>query len=194
MRRPLLLCLSTLVLLSCDFRRPDEGYDPDWSPDHEVSADDERDRSAPAATDGPDASGPDDSFNADRRRRPSEIAADTGTMAKAEGTWEMIGVEKTDYTVYRSGGEIAMIVEKTPGSVRTYYFDAGALYYFNEKSDDASTELTVEFDDIGDALGARKTIDGDRIRVDSDDLAEIVKHAVELKIAAEEHPGDAGRE
>ena len=78
-----------------------------------------------------------------------------------------------------------MIVEETQESKRAYYFDGGSLYYYNEKSNDGTMSLTVEFDDIGDVRGARMTVDGKQVRSDEDDYSAIVKHAVELKIAAE---------
>lgn len=176
--------LSLLLLLSCDLRRPDDGYDPDWQPDHSAPAqpsgqDQDPPGTAAAGTDVPGASDAE-------RKRPSAIAADTAQMQKVWDTWEMAGVEKTEYTAYFSKKQLALIVEKTSNSTRSYYFDRGAFYYFNETSDDGSTSLTVEFDDIGDVLGARKTIDGEPAHPEGDDYSEIVEHAVELKIAAEE--------
>lgn len=176
---------SLLLLAACEFRNPDDGYDPNWKPDHEATAEnDAPEASLPASAEAD--KGLHNPSATQEHPRPAQIAADTAAMQKTWDTWEMVGVEKSEFTAYFQKRKLAMIVEKTPESTRSYYFDGGALFYFNEKSDDGSAVLTVEFDDIGDVQGARKTINGNPARPDSDDYSEIVEHAVELKIAAEE--------
>lgn len=186
MKLSALLCIGTLVLFSaCDFRNPDDGYDPNWKPDHEGQKATNGEESGPAEAELSQGDDLDNLSSSATDKRPSQIAADTGGMKKVWDTWEMVGVEKSEYTAYFQKKEIAMIVEETSNSTRSYYFNGGALFYFNEISDDGSTSLTVEFDDIGDVLGARKKINGQPADPEGDDYSEIVEHAVELKIAAE---------
>ncbi len=182
---PLFLLVS-LMLLSCEFRDPGEGYDGDWRPDHETTQGEGND--AEDNTEGSRATGslPDEG-EALPYKRPTDIAADTAAMQATDGKWsEMNGTVKTDYRVYRSGGKIAMIVEKTDNSTRSYYYNDGTLFYYNEQADDGSFELTVEFDDFGDVRGARKTVGGERSYTDQEEFAAIVEHAVELRLANEE--------
>ena len=165
------------------YRQSLTGYDPNWKPDEDVPAQTGQEKNAPAENALQENA--DEFFSSSDRKRPAEIAADTAQMQKTVDTWEMVGVEKSDFTAYWNRKEIAMIVEETQESKRAYYFDGGSLYYYNEKSNDGTMSLTVEFDDIGDVRGARMTVDGKQVRSDEDDYSAIVKHAVELKIAAE---------
>lgn len=186
MKLSTLLSIGTLVLLSaCNFRDPDDGYDPNWKPDHNEQKATSEEESGPAEAELAQGDDMEDLSSSSTGKRPSQITADTAGMKKVWDTWEMVGVEKSEYTAYFQKKEIAMIVEQTPSSTRSYYFDGGALFYFNEISEDGLTSLTVEFDDIGDVIGARKSINGQPADPEGDDYSEIVEHAVELKIAAE---------
>ena len=177
-----------VTLASCDFRDPGEGYDRSWVPDHEaVEKGSESPDESSAALQEDEATGSLEDHTADRSfKRPADIAADTARMQTSDGQWsQMNGSVKTSYRVYREGGTLAMIVEKTEESTRTYYYNDGTLFYVTEKSDDGSTELIVEFDDFGDVRGARKNVNGRRQYTDEDEFSEIVEHAVELRVASE---------
>ena len=176
--------LIALLFVSCDFRRPAEGYDPDWQPDHneetatEQQSVEEMERPGSDDTSLPEASS--------TQKRPTEIAADTASMERTEGTWEIVGEAPTNFTTYYNNGVPAMIVEREGKLIRSYYFNDGALFYYNEQSGGGAYELTVEFDDIGDVIGARKQLNDERYYVDNDDFSAIVKHAVELQRAAKD--------
>ena len=191
-RLSLPLAISILSLLfvatSCNFRDPDEGYDRDWIPDHDASEQSGGGENGESSQLQAGESTGSLSENSDQLpyKRPADIAADTSRMQATTGEWsEMNATVKTSYKVYRDGGKIAMIVEKTDNSTRTYYYNQGTLFYYNEKGDDGSTELTVEFDDFGDVRGARRTIDGERAYTKEEDFSKIVEHAVELRVANE---------
>ena len=180
--------LLTCGLLSCDFRNPDEGYDSDWEPDHSATHEDGDAQHPTDENETPNATGslPKET-DAAPYRRPNDIVADTATMQATAGEWsEMNESLKTSYNVYREDGKIAMIVEKTDASTRSYYYNDGFFFYFNESADDGSWKLTVEFDEYGDVRGSRKQVNGERTRIDGDRLSEIVEHAVELRLASEE--------
>lgn len=172
----LLICALTIVPAACVLRGPDEGYDPDWEPDH----------SEEEATGETDRPGGDHGNEYGSRLRPMEIVADTGTMEKSTGSWEMVGKIPSEFTVYRRNGKPALIVEQMGDHTRRYFFNDGALFYYNETGVSGGFELTVEFDEIGDVIGTRWLLDGEELHVDRDDIAEIVEHAVELKLLAEQ--------
>ena len=183
------MLVLALTILSCNFRNPDDGYDPDWEPDHSTTQ--ESSNTPHSVNKDATATGslPDET-EAATYKRPSEIAADTNTMQATTGKWsEMNESVKTNYTVYRENGKLAMILETTGTSTRNYYYNDGTLFYYNESANDGSWELTVEFDEMGDVRGSHKQTNGERGRVDRDQLSEIVEHAVELRLASEEDDG-----
>lgn len=191
---PLTFVLLATTLASCEFRRPAEGYDPDWQPDHEVPA--RPDAPAPAEMERPGTDDHGIPSAASSSKRPADVIADTAGMKRAEGSWEEAGEVASGFTVYSQNGKPAMIIEVEGNVTRTYYYDAGTLFYYNEQSASGGYELTVEFDDIGDVIGARRTLNGERIHVDEDDLSAVVEHAVELQIAArdlQEEDQNAGK-
>ncbi|MGE3801706.1 MAG: hypothetical protein AB7H80_11860 [Candidatus Kapaibacterium sp.] len=182
-----ILSLSFLTT-SCNFRDPDEGYDRDWVPDHDASekSGGEENSESSQIQEGESTGSLSEDSDPLPYKRPADIAADTSRMQATTGEWsEMNATVKTSYKVYRDKGKIAMIVEKTENSTRTYYYNQGSLFYYNEKGDDGSTELTVEFDDFGDVRGAQKTINGKRAYTKEEDFSKIVEHAVELRVANE---------
>lgn len=178
MIRRLLPLLLTLLLLSCDFRDPNDGFDGNWEPDH--GGDDAR------GSEGDDGIGEDIEFDDDlseegiSRQRPRQILADTGTMTKVEGEWSMEEVGSTTFTAYLDEGKTAMIVERTTTTVRNYFFTEGRLFYYNETATDGSFDLTVEFDELGDVRGAQKLENGESVGADLEDYTSIVEHTMEL--------------
>ena len=176
--------ILALTLLSCNFRRPADGYDPDWQPDHDAPAPAQSNEQPPAEMERPGTDEHGIPAATSSSKRPADIVADTATMKRTEGAWEEAGEKASDFTVYTRDGKLAMIVEIEGNVKRTYYYNAGTLFYYNEQSASGGYELTVEFDDIGDVIGSRRTLNGERIYVDQDDLSAVVEHAAELQIAA----------
>lgn len=197
MRRilPFLLLLPIcLSIAGCDiFRDPDEGFDREWSPDHgdedgpDNRGEDEGDIDLDDATgslpdDGNDAwVGGDDGDRLVSARRPADILADTAGLPTSTGAWEKEGVASSDFTIYGSPSDPDLIVERIDGTTRTYYFNDGYLFYYTEESDDGSSSMTVEFDDLGDVRGSQKIVNGKRVGMGFDDFSEIVEHAMELR-------------
>ncbi len=181
---PFCFLFLAVLLLSCDFRRPAEGYDSEWEPDHEHQA-----NSQQTPSENMERPGGDDHSIAgasSSQTRPTQIAADTTGMSRVHGTWEMVGETTTEFTAYHKDGTLTMIVEQEGDLTRTYYYNSGALFYYNEATKTGAYEMTVEFDDIGDVLGARKVLNGERLYIDQDDFGAIVKHAVEVHHAAQD--------
>ena len=178
------LLAFTLLLAGCDFfRDPDAGFDEEWEPDFEESADGDNERSSPIDPPSEDASS---SHEIDghtiSNRRPSDILQDTAMMQARSGEYEEEGKETSRFRTYLAddGTTPEMIVEETDLSTRSYFFNEGLLFYYTEAATDGSFDLTVEFDDLGDVRGSQKLRDGRRVPARSDDYAEIVERAMEL--------------
>ncbi len=171
-----ILALFSILLSGCDFSDPDEGYDGEWSPDHEQSGE-----NAPAS-DVRENDPIEDPSGAEvvTGRRPADIIADTAGMEVREGVWEEERVGSSDYRAYYKGDEPEMIIERTGESTRSYFFNDGVLFYYTEEAHGGGYDLTVEFDDFGDVRGAQKLVDGHRVPPDSEDFAAIVERATEI--------------
>lgn len=175
--------LAALLLFGtgCDFRGPEEGYDGNWDPDHDRNAA-AGEEAAGSISEGADQPQDESGARVVTGRRPSDIIADTAGMQVREGTWQEERVGSSNYRVYHNGEEPEMIVERTGESTRSYFFNDGLLFYYTEEAHDGSYDLTVEFDDFGDVRGAQKLVEGRRVTARTDDYAEIVERATELRI------------
>jgi hypothetical protein len=166
----------------CEFRRPNEGYDPDWRPDREERLKDPSGTADDATT---GSAEPDDRIHAHEGIRPGDIASDTGELASTSHTWsERDGAFESDCRVYRKGDTVVMIVERTDRLTRSYFFDDGALFYFTESDARDNTETVVEFDEIGDIRGSQKMRGDLKVTISDDELSDIVEHASEILAAS----------
>lgn len=184
-----LLVLTTVLLGGCDFfRGPDEGFDGEWEPDFEESADKANERLSPL--DERDAGDLHEEVDGRTisKRRPTDILADTSVLKTRTGEFVEEGKESSTFRSYLAadGKTPEMIVEQTESSTRSYFFTDGLLFYYTEAAVDGSFDLTVEFDDLGDVRGSQKLRNGKRVAADSDDYAEIVERAMELMRAGRE--------